>query len=236
MKKICIIPARGGSKRLPRKNLKLLNGKPLIFHTIDSAIDSNIFDKIIFTSDSKEILKLVSTNYPYKLIETFKRPPEFACDTSKVIETIKYYFQRLVFDNINKSYNYDQIWQSLPTCPLRTSNDIIQANQLLTANIHSVISITDVEFPPTLSLVKDDKSIISSSDPSKPWENGNSRSQDHPLKYKPNGAIYGMWSKSFETFYNFYTDLTVGYCMPRERSIDIDSQFDFDLAKKILNA
>ena len=104
MKKLCIIPARGGSKRLPRKNLKLLNGKPLIFHTIDSAIDSNIFDKIIFTSDNEEILKLVSVNYPFKLIETFNRPPEFASDTSKVIETIKYYFQQLVFNKINIVY------------------------------------------------------------------------------------------------------------------------------------
>ena len=63
MKKLCIIPARGGSKRLPGKNIKPLNGKPLVFYTIDEVIKSNIFDKIIFTSDDDTILKVVSNNY-----------------------------------------------------------------------------------------------------------------------------------------------------------------------------
>ena len=63
MKKLCIIPARGGSKRLPRKNVKLLNGKPLIFYTIDAVLSSNQFDKVIFTSDDDEILNKVQVNY-----------------------------------------------------------------------------------------------------------------------------------------------------------------------------
>ena len=74
MKKLCIIPARGGSKRLPGKNIKPLNGKPLVFYTIDEVIKSNIFDKIIFTSDDDTILKVVSNNYSSSVLEVIKRP------------------------------------------------------------------------------------------------------------------------------------------------------------------
>ena len=235
MKRLCIIPARGGSKRLPNKNTKILNGKPLIFHTIDAVIDSNIFDRIIFSSDDRNMIQLVSSNYPQANIETLKRPRGLAGDKSKVIDTIIHYYYEIVFDTVSGKNRYDQIWQTLPTCPLRSGEDIIKANKLLSENIHSVVSITDVEFPPTLSLDKDSKGLISSSDPSDPWENGNSRSQDHPTKYRPNGAIYGMWTESFEAIKNFYTEHTKGYYMPRNKSIDIDTQFDFELAEKILN-
>ena len=69
MKRLCIIPARGGSKRLPRKNIKLLCGKPLVFYTIDAVLKSKIFDKVIFTSDDDEILNTVSTNYTLPILE-----------------------------------------------------------------------------------------------------------------------------------------------------------------------
>ena len=233
MKKICIIPARGGSKRLPQKNIKLLCGKPLIFHTLDAVLDSAVFDKVIFTSDEDNILSQVNKNYSTQAVTAIKRPPPLATDTSKVIDTVMHHYYEAVFDADKGVNNYEQVWLMLPTCPLRTAKDVQNANKLLTKKVHSVISITDVEFPPTLSIDKNENNLISSWHKSNPWENGNSRSQDHPIKYRPNGALYGIWSTQLETFKNFYTNNTVGYYMPRARSVDIDTEFDFKLAAEI---
>ena len=231
MKKICIIPARGGSKRLPNKNITMLNDKPLVCHTIDAAIESNIFDKIIFSSDSEIILEIVSeylhlTNNYSKVVMS-KRPDWLANDTSKVIDTVEHYY------DANKSLNIDQIWLLLPTCPLRTKEDIINANSLLTTDLDSVISITEMEFPPTLGLNKDSNDIIVASDSSDPWVNGNSRSQDHDTIYRPNGAIYASWCNKFDLNRNFYKGKVKGYFMDRSKSIDIDTKFDFELAKQM---
>ena len=117
MKKLCIIPARGGSKRLPKKNIKLLNGKPLIFYTLDAVIKSKVFDKIIFTSDDKEILDKVNNNYSMKNLEVIKRPKQLATDTSKVIDTVLHFIDD----------DYEQTWLTLPTSPLKTEKDFIAA-------------------------------------------------------------------------------------------------------------
>lgn len=161
---------------------------------------------------------------------------ELATDTSKVIDTVMHYYYSEVFTTAKKVNKYDQVWLALPTCPLRTSIDIHNANDLLTEKVNSVISITDVEFPPTLSLDKNSNHFIHSWHESKPWENGNSRSQDHPVKYRPNGAVYGMWADKLEAFKNFYTNKTIGYFMPRSRSVDIDEEVDFIMAEQLISA
>lgn len=226
MKRLCIIPARGGSKRLPNKNITLLNGKPLIYHTIEAAINSEIFDKIIFTSDSDIILEVVSEKFINNIVIS-KRPDELATDKSKVIDTVEYYY--------NKYSGYDQVWLLLPTCPFRDKGDIINANKLLTRNLDGVISITEMEFPPTLGLNKSEDNIITAYDESDPWVNGNSRSQDHPTVYRPNGAIYAHWGDKFKKNKNFYKGKVKGYFMDRSKSIDIDTKFDFELAKQMFN-
>ena len=118
IKRLAIIPARGGSKRFPDKNISNLNGKPMIFHSIDAARGE--FDKIIFTSDDEAILEVVRAEYGVEAsIDIQLRPKELATDTSKVIDTINYYHQR--------ETGFDQIWLLLPTCPLRSKEDITQA-------------------------------------------------------------------------------------------------------------
>lgn len=221
MKRLCIIPARGGSKRLPGKNIKPLNGKPLIFYTLDAVIKSKVFDKIIFTSDDKEILDKVNNNYSMKNLEVIKRPKQLATDTSKVIDTVLHFIDD----------DYEQTWLTLPTSPLKTEKDFINANQLLSEEDDSVLSYTEMEFPPTLGLVVKSNNIIEDYDETQPWQNGNSRSQDHPTIYRPNGALYGGWTKKLKENKNYYVGKTKGYFMPRNRSIDIDTQFEFDLAE-----
>ena len=224
MKKLCIIPARGGSKRLPRKNIKLLNGKPLIFYTIDAVLKSNVFDKVIFTSDDDEILNKVKTNYSIDNLSVIKRPNNLTSDTSKVIDTVMYFLDD----------EYDQTWLTLPTSPLKTSEDFVQASNLLDESTTSVLSYTEMEFPPTLGLLVGQDNKLLDYDSSFPWQNGNSRSQDHPVVYRPNGALYGSWTSDLKKNKNYYIGETKGYFMPRNRSIDIDTQFEFDLAEFIL--
>ena len=225
MKRLCIIPARGGSKRLPRKNIKLLNGKPLVFYTIDALLKSKIFDKVIFTSDDDEILNVVSTNYTLPLLKTIKRPKELANDTSKVIDTVIHFL-----DN-----EYDQTWLTLPTSPLKVKEDFIEASKQLTKSDNSVISYTEMEFPPTLGIKIDLGNILHDYDSTLPWQNGNSRSQDHPIVYRPNGALYGAWTEGLKKSKNYYKGIIKGHFMPRNRSIDIDTQFEFDLAEFLIN-
>jgi CMP-N,N'-diacetyllegionaminic acid synthase len=224
MKRLCIIPARGGSKRLPRKNIKPLNGKPLVFYTIDSVINSGVFDKVIFTSDDDEILSLVSKNYSSTILDVVKRPLELATDTSKVIDTVLHFLDE----------EYDQTWLTLPTSPMKISDDFVKASELLSKNDDSVLSYTEMEFPPTLGLVVKNNNIVEDYDQTQPWQNGNSRSQDHPMVYRPNGALYGSWTSKLKENKNYYIGQTKGYFMPRNRSIDIDTQFEFDLAEFML--
>jgi len=231
MKRLCIIAARKGSKRLPGKNVKTLIDKPLIFYTIDHAL--GLFDKIIITSDCENILKLVRDKYKEYLIqnktiiEFNKRPIELATDTSKVIETVSYYY--------DKNKEYDQIWLLSPTCPLRGKKDIKEMQKKLDNNIDGIISITEFDFPPSLGLLNGDRGNLIPYHYSDPWRNGNSRSQDHPTVYKPNGSIYGMWSEKFNTFRNFYKGTIIGHYMSLNKSIDIDTEIDFKMAELLLN-
>jgi CMP-N-acetylneuraminic acid synthetase len=226
MKRLCIVPARGGSKRLPKKNIRILNNKPLISHTLDLCLEN--FDTVLFTSDDDTILDVVKSSYNVDNLIIDKRPEELAVDTSKVIDTVLYYTEK---------YDYDQVWLCLPTCPLKIDEDIKNAISMLDESIYSVISYTDMEFPPTLGLNVSDDEFLTSNDSRNPWENGNSRSQDHPDVFRPNGAIYGAWSKQLKEIKNYYGggNKTKGYYMPRERSIDIDTEYDFKLAEFALN-
>lgn len=224
MKRLCIIPARGGSKRLPGKNILPLNGKPLVFYTIDAVIKSEIFDTIIFTSDDDSILEKVSSNYMVPNLIIQKRSSHLAGDKSKVIETVLHYLNE----------KYDQTWLTLPTSPLKTSDDFIRASLLLNDDADSVLSYTEMEFPPSLGLVVKADNILEDYDQSNPWQNGNTRSQDHPTIYRPNGALYGGWTHKLKENKNYYVGKTKGYFMPRNRSIDIDTKFDFDMAEFFL--
>ena len=184
-----------------------------------------MFNKVIFTSDDDKILETVSNNYLSTVLEVIKRPLELATDTSKVIDTVLHFVDK----------DYDQTWLTLPTSPLKTSIDFIKASELLTEQDDAVLSYTEMEFPPTLGLVVKHNNILEDYDQTNPWQNGNSRSQDHPMVYRPNGAIYGSWTNKLKENKNYYIGQTKGYFMPRNRSIDIDTQFDFDLAEFMLN-
>ena len=223
MKRLAIIPARKGSVRFPNKNWAKLNGKPLWQHTVDIA--RGCFDDIVFTSDSIPLTQAVGKLY--NDINVCVRPTALATNTSKVIDTVIWIH--------SMRPETDEIWLLLPTCPLRTKDDVLNAQKLLAdTNGDGVISITDYEFPPQLGLLSEN-GLITDWHESKPWQNGNTRSQDHYPVYRPNGALYGMKRARFNEYQNFYKGKIAGYHMPRERSVDIDNEIDLKLAERLLN-
>ncbi len=225
MKNLCIVPARSGSKRLIDKNIRPLNGKLLFEYTLDIAVEC--FTNVIFTSDSQSILNLAKKYNKHDNFATKLEPPELATDTSKVIGIVSHLFEKYIND-------YDQIWLMLPTCPLRSKQDVILAQGLLTDNVDGVISYTDYDFPPTLGLQKNEKGHLVDFWITNPWQEGNTRSQDHSTVYRPNGALYGMWTNHFREVRNFYKGDIRGYYMPRERSVDIDTELDLIVAETLI--
>jgi len=244
-KTLCIILARGGSKRLPGKNIKMLDGKPLLIHTVDAAM--GMFNYVIVSSDSQEILDVVCKYrgagmtpssldadgciHPTSLILEH-RPEHLATDKSKAIDTVRYYFE--AYDSWNDT-KWDTITLMLPTCPLRTKEHVKGALKKLDDKTDSVISYTDYEFPITLGL-EVDNGFITEHNKNCPFSNDDTRSQDHKPVYRPNGAIYAARWESFREHQNFFKGKVRGYYMPRESSIDVDTELDFLVCETLLKA
>lgn len=225
-KALAIIPARGGSKRLPGKNIKPILGKPLICYTIEAAIKSNCFTKIILSSDNEEILQV---GRQYQEVDPEVRPDRLAGDQVKVLELVCE-----IADRADLKKNYDVIALLLPTAPFRQAKHIQAGFAALTPDIDSVVSLTTYEFPPQLSVTLEENQFIQPVFKPCPLITGNTRSQDQKFIYRPNGGFYISWWKSFLVNQNFWKGKVKGYPMPRLASVDIDDQTDLDYAEFLL--
>ena len=198
MKRLGIIPARGGSKRLPKKNLLPLADKPLVQYTIEAVIDSDRFDTIILTSDDQNILEIGSK---FSQLSCELRESALSSDNTKVIEVV----QKIC---TSKSYpsKYQKFGLFLPTFPFRTYEDIRKGIDMLSTDVYSVISISPMNAPLQLCVAIDPKtSIIDPTiiyDPS-PLQTGNTRSQDYSEYYRVNGGFYIAWMEKFLKRDNF---------------------------------
>lgn len=225
-KALAIIPARGGSKRLPGKNIKPIQGKPLISYTIEAAIKSSCFSKILVSSDDESILEV---GRQYKEVDAEHRPARLAGDQVKVLELICE-----IADRSELKDNYDVIALLLPTAPFRQAKHIQAGFEQLTSDVDSVVSLTTYEFPPQLSVTLEDNQLIAPVFNPCPLITGNTRSQDQQVIYRPNGGFYISWWKSFLSNQNFWKGKVKGYPMPRLASVDIDDETDLDYAEFLL--
>lgn len=222
-KYLAIIPARGGSKRLPRKNVLELGGKPLISWSIEASVKSDFIDKTLVTSDDDEILN-ISKTYP---IETLKRPQELASDTASTYEAIEH-----AINSLEESYEYVVLLQ--PTSPLRDSNHIDEAIELLESKkADAVVSVCEVEHPMqwsmTLDKNKDMSEFVKNID--------TRRSQDQEKYFRLNGAIYICKTEKLLEKKSFFLEENIfAYEMQTEDSIDIDKELDFKLAALLLES
>lgn len=219
---LAIIPARGGSKRLPRKNVLNLNNKPLIVYSIEAGLKSKYIDKVVVTSDCDEILE-ISKKYSSDII---KRPDYLATDTSTTFDAIKH--------TINNFQDYDYVILLQPTSPLRNEKHIDEAIELLEIKkANAIISVSQTDHSPlwsnTLTQDMSLKGFLKD-------EMLNKRAQDIEKYYSLNGAIYICKVDRFlneETF--FLKDSIYAYQMDKESSIDIDEKIDFKIAEVLLN-
>jgi CMP-N,N'-diacetyllegionaminic acid synthase len=214
---LAIIPARGGSKRLPRKNVLDLCGKPLIAYSIEAGLKSKYIDKVIVTSDDEEILS-ISKEYG---ANTISRPEELASDIATTFDAVKH-----TIDNVEK---YDYIVLLQPTSPLRSEKHLDEAIEFLQQkNAEAVVSVCETEHSPLwCNTLPEDGSMNSFLKE----EILNKRSQDLNKYFRLNGAIY--ISKTDKLLKNkgfFLKENIFAYKMDKKNSIDIDDEFDFKLA------
>ncbi|MDN5130961.1 cytidylyltransferase domain-containing protein [Aliarcobacter butzleri] len=224
MKIVSIIPARGGSKGLPGKNIIDLAGKPLIAWTIEASLKSKYITKTIVSSDDNNILE-ISKKFG---AVTIKRPDELALDTTPSEPVVEHILKSL--KNV-EHYNYLVLLQ--PTSPLRNEKDIDKAIELLIEKNASALISTKLIDNKILKAFKNNESgyIEGISNNIYPFM----RRQDLPNVFMPNGAIYIVSIKDFLKTKRLFTDKTISFEMSEEKSFDIDTKEDLKKIKKYMN-
>ncbi len=217
-----IIPARGGSKGLPDKNIKKVAGKPLLAWTIEQAQASEYIDRLILSSEDKRIISIAKK---YNCEVPFIRPAELATDTATSMEVV---FHAL--EVLKEKYDYVVLLQV--TSPLRNTDDIDGCIQCCEQNnVPACVSVVESDKSPLWMFRIDTESKLSPvfSDDELPL-----RRQDAPKFYVLNGAVYAAQTDWLLNQDHFVTEETAAYIMPNERSIDIDKPIDLVILKAIV--
>lgn len=227
VKKIpAIIPARGGSKGLPRKNVLDLCGKPLIAWTIEAALGSEYISEAIVSTDDEEIAE-ISRKYGAKI--PFMRPKELATDDSIAIDTYLYTIERL---NSEFNNDYEEFVVLQPTSPLRTSSHIDEAIELFfDKKADSVLSFYENPHPTNWLKIIDENGLLQNYEKSTLLRNR----QDYIKTYLPNGAIVILKYSLLNKERTYYFTKTYPFVMDHLLSIDIDSSEDFILVDCIIS-
>lgn len=228
MRMIAIIPARGGSKGLPGKNIKMLNGKPLIAYTIEAALKSKYIDSVIVSTDSPAIAKVAKE---YGAEVPFLRPDELSTDSSSAIDV---YLHATNYYMENNKVKLNKFMVLLPTAPLRTEKHIDDAVELfLEKKADTLISIKKADTPVTWYMEKNDDDRIKNAR----FGIGNAvtNRQVNNQYFVPNGAIYILDYELLKTNRTYYSNNTIGYTMSSEDSVDIDTLIEFKFAEFLLN-
>ena len=222
---LIVIPARGGSKRLPRKNVLPLMGKPLICWTIQAALETGLSARIMVTSDDEEILS-ISRRYAEQGLTAHKRPAELATDHATTLEVLR---DALHADR-QAGYDAKILILLQPTSPLRSSVDICAAVEAYndSGGCDTVVSVCLVDHPTAWTGTIDGFGYMNGLDLT------GKRSQDHQKEYRLNGAVYVMAVKTMLETGKLFTDNLRAFVMPKGRSIDIDEQIDFEICKVLM--
>ena len=218
---LAVIPARGGSKGLKNKNIKIIACKPLISWTIDAALKSKYIDKVIVSTDSKEIEKI---SKEYGASVPFLRPKELAKDDTSSIDVMLHAIEHFP--------EYKIVIMLQPTSPLRDCSHIDQAfDFFFKSNMDSCVSVTKDKKTPfwSFSMVNENNLVSLFPDKEMP-----SRRQEIISTYHLNGAIYISSILNLKEKKSFITKKTFGYEMSEEVSIDIDDINEFNVASRLL--
>ncbi len=229
---IALILARGGSKRLPNKNILMMAGKPLIHYTLETALAAKNIDRVILSTDSEEIrdiaLQINGVEAP------FLRPNEFATDTAQAADV---HFHAIDWFKENEGLDIKNLCLLLPTSPLRLPEDIDGAiNLYKESNADIVTSI--VRAKPLAwhqNIDQETKQMTSIID----MDNRDAVRNHQEMPDSPvylNGSVYVLNIDKYRKTRSYFGDKTYGYEMPLSRSIDIDERQEFEIAEALLNA
>lgn len=224
MKRLAIIPARGGSKGILRKNLAPLGGRPLLAWTVTAALESGCFDRVIVSTDDAEIAAVArdtGAEVP------FLRPAELARDDTPSLAVVMHLVQSLA----TQGWEAETITLLQPTSPFRTGTNIRVCHELWLQNKASAgVSVVECETHPAWAFVQDETGRLH------PFLSGAmpTRRQDLQPAYRPNGAIFMITRTRLDGGGTFYGPDTLAYVMPPEQSLDIDTPWDLHLARLIV--
>lgn len=219
-----LIPAKGASIRLPRKNIRPLGGRPLIQWTIDAARDAGVFDRIVVSTEDAEVASLARSagaEVP------FERPSHLAVDPAGVVQVALHALETLQAQGAA----FDVICIMLPTCPFRTADDIRNAFERFGSRPEpNLMSVSPFEHTPFNAMGIDSGGILFPHIP----ERFGRKSQEQPAAYRPNGALHILDVAWFQRSRSYLAPPIIAYVMPRERSIDIDTEADFADAESLV--
>ena len=228
MEILAIVPARGGSKGIPHKNMTDLAGKPLMGYTFDAAKGSSLITRTILSTDDEEFADYARSEG----VEVRMRPDELASDTAVMKDVINYHLDELE----KEGYKSDAFILLQPTSPLRTPKHIDEALELMISDekADAVVSVVDVPhqyLPMKLMTLKDDGSLGFYVEDGEKY----TTRQALPHLYARNGAaVYAVYSEVYRETGSLYGHHCVPYLMTQEDSIDIDEPFDLYIAEAIL--
>jgi CMP-N,N'-diacetyllegionaminic acid synthase len=217
---IGIIPARGGSKGIPQKNIKLMNGKPLIAYTIESALESGVLDRLIVSTDSQEIAKISSR---YNKVEVKIRPAEISTDDATTESALIHVCEELsISDNIEVM----SVLTLEPTSPFRTKETIQKCVKLLSdPNVDSVVGVTEVTSVLGRIVGSEFKHIF----PNQPR-----RRQDREGLYQESSTIYGTLYDVLKRKKSVLGDKVFPLVISSEEAVDINEPIDFKIAEFLM--
>jgi len=222
---LAIIPARGGSKGVPRKNVRELNGKPLIGYTIEAAKKSNRISRVVVTTEDIEI---ATVSREYKAEVPYLRPDELSQDNSPTMECVLHMLNYL---EKTEGYVSDYVLLLQCTSPLRNHSHIDEAiDKLLNSDYDSIVSVCEAEVNPYWANVFEGDKLKYFIEEGRKI----TRRQELPNVYRMNGAIYLIKTEVLKKQKTFEPEEVMGYIMDSYSSVDIDTEMDFKIAEAII--
>lgn len=221
-----LINARGGSKGIPRKNVRSLNGKPLIAYAIESGLGARLIDRVVVSTDDQEIAEVAMS---FGADIPFMRPPELASDKALQIDAVRHAVEQLA----RAGDIYDVVVILQPTCPLRSAVDVDGAISMMAeSGADTVISVMEVtgQHPLTMYTREPDGRLFPLLESNRA---GVLRQEFRPIWWR-NGAIYAIRTPVVMMDRSLYGRRVVGYPMPAERSVNIDEPLDWIIAEAML--
>jgi len=219
-----LIPAKLGSTRLPEKNIRPLGGKPLLCWTVEAARSSRVIDRLVVSTEDERIARVArecGAEVP------FVRPAELARDPAGVEQVALHALGALR----EQGAEFRTLIILLPTCPFRSAADVRAGFDIFRSNDGKfLMSVAPYPHPPFAAMQLGDNHLLEPFFP----EFAGKRSQQLPQAWRPNGALHILDVAAFEQTRSYYSQPLLGYAMPRERSIDIDSEEDLREAEQLL--